>query len=132
MSRIDGGVMEKLAKPAEYYGSEKGMPQGILEERLRKAQDDVDVLAAEKVRRAHFTDAERLADRLHRLLHFGVDCDFYYSDWPNPTGCRADFRNLALRMIEAYHDEAGRKCGDRPIGNLIAMMEGVRFGSQSL
>ena len=125
-------MTEKLDKPTEYYGSVKGMPIGILEERLQRAIAEHQELSTEKHRRSQFTDAEKLADRLHRLLHFGTDCDFYYSDWPTPTGCRADFHNLALRMIEAYHDEAGRKCGDRPIGNLIAMMEGVRFGSQSL
>jgi hypothetical protein len=116
----------------EYYGSVKGMPVGILEERLCRAETELQELSAEKKRRLQFTDAERLADRLHRLLHFGTDCDFYYSDWPNPQGCRAEFHDLAARMIEWYRDDAGRKAGDRPLGGIVSMLEAARFGSQSL
>ena len=119
----------------EYYGDVKGMPLDTLRSRLKKAQDDTDELILELQRRNNFTEAEKLADRLHRLLHFGVDCDFYYSAWPNPTGCRAEFRNLANDAFAwfnqvAVHNETVR--ADYPLGQLVHFLEVARFGQMPL
>jgi hypothetical protein len=95
---------------------------------LRQASDDVAELAAERSRRAKFTSTERLADRLHYLIHFAADCDFYYSDWPIPTGCRSQFYELARQIEEWYADDEGHAAGDRTLGQMIAMIELVRFG----
>ena len=116
-------------KATEYYGSVKGMPAEILRKRLSKAQEEVSELSAEKERRSAFTAAELLADRLHRLLHFGVDCDYYYSDWPSPTGCRAEFHSLAQQAEHWYYTVADEKrTKDYPLGQLVAYMEILIFG----
>jgi hypothetical protein len=51
-----------------YYGSNEGMPQSVLVKRLQQANKDVIELSQEVERRKNFTSAQRLADRLHRLL----------------------------------------------------------------
>jgi hypothetical protein len=119
----------------EYYGATKGMPIDILNTRLKKAQADTDELSLELLRRKNFTEAEKLADRLHRLLHFAVDCDFYYSDWPNPTGCRAEFRTLAEEAL-LWYDRVAQPGTlirmDYPLGQLIHFLEVARFGQMPL
>lgn len=120
----------------EYYGATKGMPLDTLYTRLKKSQDAVDELSLEVQRRNSFTEEEKLADRLHRLLHFAVDCDFYYSDWPHPTGCRAQFHTLATEALIWYNhatlgtQEAVKK--DYPMGQLIHFLEVARFGVNGL
>lgn len=121
-------MADSAKKQLEYYGSVKGMPLDILSQRLSKAETDVRELQAEKKRREEFTSTELLAERLHKLLHFGTDCDFYYSDWPLPAGCRAEFHEWARQIEDWYADDAGRKAGDRPLGGLIAVLERARFG----
>lgn len=88
----------------EFYGSVKKMPDDILEERLQQAVKDTNELAAEKRRREQFTEAEKLADKLHGLLHYHIDCDYDYSDWPNPTGCRSRFLIAATQFISSGSD----------------------------
>ncbi len=116
----------------EYYGNVNGMPQDMLNTRLKKAQEEVNELSLEIQRRNNFTEEEKLADRLHRLLHFGTDCDFYYSDWPHATGCRADFRLLACNCLEWYgyatQNETAGVHADYPLGQLIRFLEVTRFG----
>lgn len=89
-----------MSNSKEYYGSVKGMPQELLVDRLAAARKALRELEVEAERRGAFTQAELMADRLHKLLHFGVDCDYYYSDWPNPAGCRARFLNAATTAFK--------------------------------
>jgi len=111
----------------EYYGSDAGMPDDILEQRLASAKETFERLMIERERRKAFTMAERFADRLHRLLHLGADCDFYYSEWPLATGCRAEFRGLAEQMLRVLMDGSGPR--DDLLDRLIGWMENTRFGS---
>jgi hypothetical protein len=119
-------------KQQVYYGSVEGMPDATLRRRLDKARDDLAELTKERIRRESFTSAQRLAERLHRLLHSGVDCDFYYSNWPNATGCRAEFEQLAKQMEKWFENYSSRVpegvVQDYPLGQLVALMEAVRFG----
>ena len=121
-------------KEQVYYGSVEGMPESLLYARLAKAQADIVELSKEQERRSSFTSAQRLAERLHRLLHGGmVDCDFYCSNWPNATGCRADFERLAKQMeswfsVYSEHLPSG-VARDYPLGQLIALMEATRVYS---
>ena len=126
--------MAPFAKSAEeYYGAVKGMPLELLTTKLKKAQDDAAELSLELQRRENFTEAEKLAERLHRLLHFGTDCDYYYSDWPHPTGCRAEFRMLANQALTWFDRVAQTNTtvrADYPLGQLIHFLEVARFGPQ--
>ena len=125
---------EKKKTNAEYYGDTKHMPKATLNERVRKAHDDLVELNTEITRRANFTDAQRLADRLHHLLHIGVDCDYFYSDWPGPlTSCREDFLILAERSIRWFESVADEKrTADYPLGQLLALLETTRFGQSGM
>lgn len=117
-------------KPSlEYYGSPEGMPQEILDARLQHAQITVKELETELSRRDAFTVIEKLADRLHKLLHFGVDCDYYYSKWPSPTGCRSEFKRLAEIITKHYEYASDPEAiKDYTLGGLIHFLEVIRFG----
>lgn len=112
---------------SEYYGDVKGMPIETLESRLKAAIATKEDLEAEQARRAAFTSTEVLADRLHRLLHFQLDCDYHYSDWPNPRGCRAEFHGVA-RQIEQI-EKFGNLPFDSAIDRTIQILEHARFGA---
>lgn len=109
---------ESKATAAAYYGSPEGMPEETLRKRLEALDKELQSLKAEAARRSRFTSAEILA--LHRLLHFGADCDFYYSNWPLATGCRAAFR-VAAQELEQRH----RKI-DHTLDELITVLERIR------
>ena len=111
-----GSTMGKLSDQ-EFSGDVKLMPDNILQDRLDAALKAATELEAERRRRESFTIAERLADRLHRLLHFTVECDYEYSAWPKPTGCRAEFRTLAENLLNAPD-----------LGAIVHLMEVARFG----
>lgn len=123
--------MTPKEKSAEYYGSVEGMPEDVLRKSYEKARNLALELAAEVARRETFTSAERLADTLHKLIHFTADCDYYYSNWPNATGCRAEFRIAAEKLEQWYADMDGIKAGHRPLGGLIHILEVLRFGSSA-
>lgn len=116
--------MTSTLKSMEYYGSVKGMPRKLLEERLNQARLDTDEFSKEIKRRDAFTDVEILADRLHRLIHWGVDCDYFYSDWPFPTGCRADFYKHAVNLMNLTGD--GRT---KILQEIIDRLVQMKFGS---
>lgn len=116
-------------KATEYYGSVKGMPGEILRQRLQKATEDAAELVKEKTRREAFTSTEQLSDRLHHLLHFGTDCDYYYSDWPEERGCRAEFKQLAHQAEHWFATVANPlRIEDFPLGQLVTLLERSRFG----
>ena len=66
---------------AEWYGDIKKMPEDLLIKSAIDLRNKLDEAHNEIDRREGFTDAQKLADRLHRLLHLGVECDYDYSDW---------------------------------------------------
>lgn len=92
--------------------------------RIREVDEDRKLLLVEIQRRANITPAQRLADRLHRLLHMKLECDYSYSDWPGPLSqCREDFLQLAERLLS-----------DEPTTTNIVYftieeMEKIRYGS---
>lgn len=72
-----------------------------LEEKLKLAREAIATIEAEKKYRASLTPAQRLADRLHVLLHTRMDCDYAYSDWSTPlTSCRAQFLQLTQKLLD--------------------------------
>lgn len=79
-------------------GSVEFMPQNILTARMKELKDELLELMEEQKRRDAFTSTERLADRLHALLHRMVDCDYNYSKWPHAAGCRAQFWLMAAQL----------------------------------
>lgn len=124
---------ETEAKPGkkthEFYGDTKYMPQDLLCKKLEDAQRAVTEFTTEQTRRKAFTSTELLADRLHRLLHFQVDCDYHYSDWPIPNGCRSEFHSLAKNVEHWFSMTADpNKTYDYPLGQVVALMEALRFG----
>jgi len=101
----------------------------ILRARFSNATMEVAELNVEIKRREAFTSTELLSDRLHRLLHFGTDCDYAYSDWPNPSGCRTGFHQLALVAENWFETVADpKRVEDFPLGQLIRFLEVARFG----
>lgn len=116
-------------KTCEYYGDTKHMPEDLLLKKLDDAQLVIAELAKERDRRKLFTSTELLADRLHRLLHFSADCDYHYSNWPLPRGCRSEFHNLAKSMEYWFSQTADpNRTHDYPLGQMVALMEALRFG----
>jgi hypothetical protein len=108
-----------------FFGDLKYAPEGVLVKKLANAKKEIIEIENEQARRARFTSDERLADRLHRLLHVGVDCDYAYSDWgagAGLTSCRADFLLLANSISIQYHDAHGA------VDGILSMMERTRFG----
>lgn len=83
-------------------------------------------LAREKQRRSTFTEAEKLADRLHKLLHYTVRCDYAYSHWPEPRGCRNEYLATAQRILEDV-DLDLQAC--TLLDNVLEALEKQRFGS---
>lgn len=116
--------MTSIAKEIEYYGSVKGMPHKLLTDKLAKAHEEIREFSEELKRREAFTDTEILADKLHKLLHWGTDCDYFYSDWPNPTGCRADFYKHAVNLMNLTGD--GRT---KILQEIIDRLVQMKFGS---
>lgn len=121
-----------MTKTAEFYGSTKFMPEDILSQRLKKAQDDIAELSAEKERRAAFTPEMKLCDRLHRLWHFGADCDYLYSDWPDAKGCRHEHLMLTYQLLHTLTLQGQENIEALQILDaLLALMERQRFGSSN-
>lgn len=83
----------------EWYGTVNKMPEDILQERLQAARATTIEIEREVQRRSRFTFAEILADRIHSIIHKREDCDYHYSDWPNPKGCRLETLGRATRIV---------------------------------
>ena|ERR1700729_2749739 len=117
----------------DYYGSTKYMPLTLLEEKIVSTRETYQELTQELDRRNSFTSTERLADRLHALLHSAVDCDYWYSDWPQRTGCRGDAYNMASNVekwFSIYQEKMPQDIvKDFPLGQLIAAFEAFKFGN---
>ena len=113
----------------EYYGSMEGMPEDILNMKSKKLSIEFELIKKEIRRRDEFTDTEKLADRLHRLLHFAMDCDYYYSHWPSPNGCRTKFLNIA-QQLQRHFDYAADplRAKDYTLGAMVRILEIARFG----
>lgn len=104
--------------PKPFFGSVEFMPEANLAARLKSFKTELSELLEEQRRREAFTSTERLADRLHNLLHRRVDCDYNYSKWPHPTGCRSDFWSLAAALEQV---------GPQPyLDNVLRLMEAKR------
>lgn len=117
-----------MNKQTEFYGSTKFMPEDILKARLKKAQEDIAELSAEQERRAAFTPEMKLCDRLHRLLHSHIDCDYHYSDWPEAKGCRHDYLMLTYQLLHTLGTYAEQPEAQQQLDALLALMEKQRFG----
>jgi hypothetical protein len=118
---------------SDFCGSVEFMDDELLRTKLAQAMKDVQELSSEQERRSHFTSTEILADRLHRLLHPVHDCDYSYSKWPMPFGCRLEFWNLAYsceKWFKVYSEKVPKGVSDDyPLGQLIKFLEIARFGS---
>jgi hypothetical protein len=96
----------------------KSLTDAQIEAGFKQIEQDAKELRAEVQRRANMTPAQRLADRIHRLLHTKVDCDYAYSDWGGTlTSCRAEYLSLAERLLQ-FDD----------IRHIVMEMEKARFG----
>lgn len=82
------------------------LPDDQLAQELVYTTARIKQLEKEKERRATFTASERLADQLHQLLHYKIDCDYVYSQWDNPKGCRVEFHQLAQRLQDWWTEVA--------------------------
>ena len=96
------GKSEAVVASADqpFYGSVEFMPEALLRKRTAQLKNELLELMEEKKRRDAFTSTERLADRLHALLHRKEDCDYNYSKWPavGATGCRREFYQMAKSL----------------------------------
>lgn len=113
------GLEPKKEKPAEkWFGDIRKMPEDIFRKRYEAAKREVQEFNNENARRAALTSEMKLADRLHDLLHWKVDCDYHYSDWPNTAGCRSVFYSLAMQLVTDLH-------GRGPLEALVSKLEKV-------
>lgn len=107
--------------PNVFYGDLKYAPQSVVVKKFQDAQKALCEAEAELERRKKFTPAQIMADRLHRLLHMSLDCDYAYSDWGSTlTSCRAQFLGLAERIIALMHPHV--------TNSVITEMEKIKYG----
>jgi hypothetical protein len=82
----------------DFNGDIRFMPENILTKNIESLYRQLEEHKEERKRRNAFTPIEILADRLHDLLHLNADCDYNYSHWPKPQGCRAVFKTKAQTL----------------------------------